>query len=374
MRGSRARPGPPAPAGARLRTGWALPAAFGVAITALVVSLAFSGAAENDALGPGSVAWALPIVTTVHHLMMILVIGSLVMAGFVLPPITGPPGTGLPVGAPSGSRPRQRNPAYRRVLRTASVAAVIWACSATSVLVLTYLNLSGGALSVDALFTGDLWTVMAGVTIGRAWLSITLIAVVVSALAFAVRAPAAAGATALLALTSVLPISLTGHAAASDDRVAALGAIALHWVGVLLWVGGVAALALIAPVLSRAEASPGDGYARPCLQRTVLQRFSTLAGVAFCLVLVSGVISAALHLGGWEAVTSRYGLLIVVKAAATAVLGLIGLTHRCWAISRVGRGPAGRTAWRLIAAEVLIMAGVIGVAVALGRTHPPEPL
>ena len=56
---------------------------------------------------------------------------------------------------------------------------------------------------------------------------------------------------------------------------------------------------------------------------------------AFFLVLASGVLNSVLRLGGWEGLLSRYGQLILIKLAATLLLGAIGLAHRSWAIAQV---------------------------------------
>ena len=98
-----------------------------------------------------------------------------------------------------------------------------------------------------------------------------------------------------------------------------------------------------------------------------------MAGVAFFLVLASGVVNSAMRLGSWEGLVTAYGQLVLLKAAGTVLLGAIGLAHRRWAIGRLGTVPADRTAWRLILAELGIMAGIIGVTGALGRTAPPVP-
>ena len=354
-----------------------VPAAVFIAAAALWASLAFSGAAaERDAMDPGAfVRWALPTALTVHHLMLAVVVGCLVFAAAILPPWdNGPDSTSGDTGGQ-----KTAHPAFNRVMTAASVASVAWALSAFAVLVLTYSNLIGQPLSGSEEFASQLVYFMTDLIVGQAWFAVTIIAFTVSTLTFAVRSLPGLTLTAVLALTPVIPISLIGHAAGSDDHYAGVGALALHWAGVLVWVGGVAALAVVSPVLARRPTGDGGGHpagrgSHRGLQRVVLERFSALAGVAFFLVLVSGVINSVLRLGSWDGLFSPYGQLILVKTAGTLILGLIGFVHRRWAISRAGTVSAGWTAWRLIIVEVLIMAGVVGVAVALSRTPPPVPL
>ncbi|WP_245873650.1 cytochrome c oxidase assembly protein [Brevibacterium ihuae] len=333
--------------------------AFTVAIAAVVASAAFSGAAtEREAMDPGGfVRWALPVALTVHHLALAVVVGCLIFAAAILPP-----------GSESAPGPSRPHPAFARVRATAAGVSLVWVGSAVIVLVLTYANLAGQPVTDSAEFASQLVYFVTDLLVGQAWAAITLIAFLVCNLTFLARTTTGLALTALLALAAIVPISLIGHAAGSDDHFAGVGALAVHWLGVLVWVGGVAALAVVAPMLSTARGTDDSSLAK-----TILSRFSALAGVAFFVVLASGVLNSVLRLGGWEGLLSRYGQLILIKLAATLLLGAIGLAHRSWAIAQLGRKSGGRTAWRLVIAEVLIMAAVIGVTGALGRTAPPVP-
>lgn len=370
---TRARPAGPAradaghPVAGRNGNGraWAwLALAFILAGAGVVAGATFSGAvAGRETLDPGVfVRWALPISVAVHHLALAVVAGCLLFAAAVLPPSRG--------RTASGGARSQQHPAFVRVLATARAVSVVWVLAAVAVLVLTYADLSGQPVSGNAAFARELGYFTTDLIVGQAWAAVVAIAFVVCNLAFLLRSPIGLGWTAALACTATIPISLVGHAAGSDDHYAGVGALVVHWAGVLLWVGGVAALAILAPVLGRGGTEAPGGHLSA---RTVLVRFSALAGVAFCLVLGSGVVNSVLRLPGWDGLSTRYGQLILIKAAATLLLGAIGLAHRRWAIGRLGAVTPGRTAWRLVAAEFSIMAGVIGVTAALGRTAPPIP-
>lgn len=337
-----------------------------VAAVALLLSALYSGAVPaRETVDPGAFTrWALPLITTVHHTMMAVAVGCLLVAALLVPPhiATSQSSQGLDQKLP--------HPVFTHVRTTAAVAAMIWGLCAVLVLLLTYSNLIGQPISGESSFTSELFGFITRVPLGRAWLVVIVCALIVSALARAVRSPAALGATTLVAFVPVVPISLIGHAASSSEPSIAFGALALHWVGVLAWVGGVFALALITPLLGRG--GDVDGALEPAAQRAVLTRFSAIAGVAFCAVLGSGVVNTVLRLDAWGDLLSEYGVLILVKTALTLGLGLIGAAHRRGAISRAGSNSAGRTAWRLILVEALIMSAIIGVATALGRTPPPE--
>ena len=141
--------------------------------------------------------------------------------------------------------------------------------------------------------------------------------------------------------------------------------------GVSAWVGGV----IMLTILSRMLAGAGG---KADITEPILRRFSALAGFAFVLVFASGVVNASIRVSSWaDLFGSAYGQLILAKAAATLVLGGVGLMHRRWVIPQLGakgRGlSARRVLWQLIAVELVIMGATSGIAVALGRSAPPQP-
>jgi putative copper resistance protein D len=136
----------------------------------------------------------------------------------------------------------------------------------------------------------------------------------------------------------------------------AVDSLAIHLVGVCLWVGGLGALVLIARRL-------GDQL------QVVVTRYSSLALWCFIAVAASGVINALLRLGSLRELASGYGLLVLGKAAALGLLGLAGLAHRTRTIRQLPDRP--RLFFRLAAVEVMVMGATIGLAVALSRSAPP---
>ena len=125
------------------------------------------------------------------------------------------------------------------------------------------------------------------------------------------------------------------------------------------WAGGLVALAAVARSL-------GGGLA------AAAGRFSVLAGWAFALLVATGVATAATRLGAWVDLLSPYGLLVLTKTAATVALGVAGWWHRRVTLTALAAG-AGGAFRRLAAGEVLLMAGTVGLAVALSRTAAPVP-
>ena len=154
----------------------------------------------------------------------------------------------------------------------------------------------------------------------------------------------------------LLTNSLTSHGAALPTAV--IG-IALDWVHVLaaaVWVGGLATLALVAPMLRRA----GDGT--PILP-DVARRFTRFALVAVLAIVVSGSIQAAIEVGSWSALVSTpYGQGVLIKIALLLGMLVIALLHQ----RRIIRLPLERGVRLEFALGVVVLA----VAAVVAGTTP----
>lgn len=326
-------------------------------LAVLWVALGSSGAtAPREVLDPGVlVRWGLPLATTVHHLAMGITWAGLVFATTVVPRSTPVTGAGQ-AGA--------EHPAFARAMTVAAAAAAVWTLAAVAIIVLSYADTIGAPVSGSAEFTGQLGYYVTRLIPGQAWAVTAVAAALTTTLAVLVRSPAAVAATALVALAAVIPLSQLGHVAGVDDHNGAVNALALHLLGAGIWTGGIIVLALLAPLLT----APATGHGSA---RTVLERFSALAGVAFVLVAVSGVINTVYRIGGWDGLDSGYGALVIAKTIATVALGVLGYLNRR-AIT-AGTPTLGRV-WRLITVEVFILCAVMALGVALARTPTPVPL
>ncbi|MHA7208499.1 cytochrome c oxidase assembly protein [Arthrobacter sp. MDT1-65] len=342
-------------------TAWLILAGV-VVLAALVVALFFSGAAAARQLGdPGALTrWGLPVAKVLNNTAAAGTIGALVFAVVMLPRQVGT----------NGRKPRDdagEHPAFSRVLLLASVSAVVWTLGALGVMVFTYSDAAGLPLSTDPAYTQGLAAFLTDFSTGRAWLVTSIVSAVLATVLFGVRSQTGLALALVLALLNLLPMALIGHSASGNDHNAAVNSIALHLVGVCLWVGGIISLAVVGGRL-------GDQTL------PVLRRFSALAGFAFLLVVGSGVVNASLRITELAQLSSQWGLLVTFKTIATLLLGGIGWMHRQWIIPQL-EAPAGtaasklsarRVLWQLIAVELVIMAAVSGVAGALGRTAPPR--
>lgn len=337
----------------------------------LAAALLFSGAAAaREVSDPGAlVRWGLPISKAVHNVSLATVIGGLIFAVAILPRSVH--------GSRSKVNSSAEHPAFTRALAVAAAAGAAWTLSAIAVLVLTYADVAGQPLSGDAEFTRALVYFMTDIETGRAWLTVTIVAAVVTTALFGVRSLSGLAITLVLTLVGMVPIALIGHSSSSSDHEGAINSLALHLVGVSAWVGGIIMLAVLSGILTGAGAG-AKVAGKSDITEPTLRRFSSLAGFAFVLVFASGVINASIRITSWnDLFGSPYGQLVLAKAVAALVLGGIGLMHRQWVIPQLNRKGAAvssrRVLWQLVAAELLIMGATSGIAVALGSSAPPQP-
>ncbi|MGP3533683.1 cytochrome c oxidase assembly protein [Microbacterium sp. RD1] len=314
-----------------------------VAVAVLVWGLAYGGGATPLVLGdPGPVVrWGLPVATLAVNLTAAGMIGSLVLALYALP---------------GESR------AFDVALDTASVSAALFTASAALTGFLTFVNTMNAAPSADAVFGQQLGRFLVEVELGRAWLLTTIAGALLTVLTFAVRAWTPTLFVAILAVAALIPMGTQGHSGEEANHTAAVTALVLHILGAAVWLGGLVLLVVIRPVLERKTLAD------------VLLRYSTLALIAFIVVAISGTVRASIGLGGWGALASPYGVLVLVKVLALLALGLLGAWYRGRLIGRIRDDDAARRFWGLVLLELAFMGIASGAAAALARTPPPASL
>jgi putative copper resistance protein D len=336
---------------ARLR-----PLALGLLVLApavAVLALALAGYGGEVALPglpeiPESTRWGLPVARAVLDASAALSIGLLAVVALAVPPRRG-------------DDPDDLGPVRQLGVRVAAGAAAVWTLAALSVLLLTYADLA----AVDPLSPGIVQQVLtfAGqFELGAAYAGTAAVAFVVASVGALATRTTTAGVLALVALIGVVPLALTGHASSSGNHDWAVDAQLFHLSGVTVWVGGLAGLAVLLKLLDKGLASS-------------VARYSTLALVSFVAVAASGVVSAAVRLDGWSQLQTPYGALLLGKVIALVALGAAGWYHRRRLIAALPTSDRPRALFgRLALAEVAVMATAIGLAVALARTSPTDPL
>ena len=217
--------------------------------------------------------------------------------------------------------------AAARAARVASWCALSWAVAALTVMVLTLSETLALSLP-ETLNVSVLTSYVTEVPQGASWLTSAALAVFTALAAREADRPIGAWAALVLALLTLLPPAVTGHAAAAGDHDLATSSLVVHIVGVALWVGGLAALWWYARTDGRYLAMAAS-------------RFSSMAVWAFAAVGLSGVVNAAVRVPEFSDLWSTgYGRLLVVKMLAFAVLGLAGWWHRKVSLSQLAAGDA----------------------------------
>ena len=330
-----------------------------VAVVAVLVAVSFSGAAAATALAdPGAaVRWGLPVVDSLTDLALAVTVGALALVIGIVPRRAAveahPERRATAAGAATAD-----GAAWPAATRLAAVAAGGWTVLAVVRVVLSYAQVSGTPVDLGA-SGAQLWLFVTQVDLGRAYAGIGLVAAVVTTLCLLVGTPTGAGWTGALVLVALWMQSGTGHASGVSHHEVATEALMLHLVGAALWIGTLAALALLAGRLGTDLSA-------------AVRRYSVVAGWCLAAVGASGVVNGFIRVNGWSDLGTRYGVLLITKAALLAVLGALGLAHRRATIPRLSAG-AGVAFARLVLVELAVMGAVSGVAVALSSSAPPLP-
>ncbi|MFI9756446.1 cytochrome c oxidase assembly protein [Streptomyces sp. NPDC051963] len=325
------------------RLPFVLAASLGVAVTVTAAAVWAGGGAAVQVPGipdAGALtAWGLPVARTVTDAAAVATIGALLLAAVLLP----------------GGR--KLGPTQLRYLTWAAAAAGLWAVASSATLVLTLSDLFAQPVGevASAAVLADFVTTDAQ---GRSYALMAAAAGVVATLCVGVGTAWWARLALLLALMGMLPPAFSGHSAAAGNHDAAVISLALHLVGVAVWVGG---LVFVLVTAARRESDAA----------TAARRFSPLAGWALIPVAASGIVNAVVRLPSVaEVFTSRYGQMVLAKAVALALLGGIGWWHRKRTLPALSDGRR-RAFVRLAAGELLLMAAAMGLAVGLSRTPAP---
>ncbi|ROS57970.1 putative copper resistance protein D [Frigoribacterium sp. PhB160] len=313
-----------------------------VAFVALLAALQFGGAADAPlVVDPGAVVrFGLPMAKMMNNIGAAVAIGTLFLTCFAL------------------SRDK---PEFDRAMDIAAGAAGFWAVASAVTTFFTFLSVANVAVTFDDQFGRTLAFFLTDTELGNAWLATTLVAAAVTVLCFAVRNIWALVGVTVLAGGGLIPIAMQGHAAGASGHDAAVTDLALHLLGAAVWLGGLVALVLLRGTLERGRIG------------VVLARYSTVAIVCFVVVAASGVGSAAIRLGDWSALTTGYGVLVLVKTLSLVALGIFGVVQRRWLVGRMSTHPTAtaRFFWWFVTAELAFMGLASGVAAALARTATP---
>ena len=237
--------------------------------------------------------------------------------------------------------------------KLAAIASLIWMLSNLSFIVLTLANILNSSVS-EVLQPNILRSFLLQVPLGQYLFTQLLLSILISIIIPRFNS-IGTGTFLLLAtlLAIVIPV-FQSHSASGGSHLMAVGSLAIHVIALALWVGGVFALAFLAPE-NRAAAVP---------------RFSVMALWAAIAVVVSGSANAYIRLNFKEAWGSSYTYLVIAKVFLTAGLIVIGYLHRknLMKLSVL----KGSKFLQLILAEIVIMVLTLVIGSRLASSQPPE--
>lgn len=336
---------------AQTRTSAVWPILLGVGLLAGATAACIAALSLADALtatglpDPGPVTnYGLPFVRAAGEIAAVVAVGSFLLAAFLVPP--------------------QRNgvldAAGYRALRTGTVASGVWTVCAAVLVPLTVSDVTGQPLT-SRMDLSAIWSVASLVDIAGAWRWTALFAAVVTVLSIPVLRWSWTPLLLAGSLVTLLPLVLTGHSSAGGSHDLGTNSLFVHLIAGALWAGGL--LALLTHALRGGEHA--DLAAR---------RFSVVALWCFVAMAVSGVVNALVRVRLDDLFHTNYGWLLVGKATALVVLGVLGWQQRRRGVAALGADSKARGALiRLALIEAGVFGVTFGIAVALGRTPPPPP-
>ena len=273
--------------------------------------------------------------------------------------------------------------AFERALcRLILVACVVGIGSSAAAIVLQAAVAAGSSFwdALDPSAISEIASTRTGTALAArlgAWLALTA-AVVLARRGWTERAGAPLIALAGIAgLALVVTPGLGGHAGVASPVLIAVLANSVHVAAMSVWIGGIAVLLLAVVAATRAVRS-GD---RARLLYDVVTRFSQVALIAACVVIVSGLVQTLIDVGSFaDLLHTAFGRAILIKVVIVLVLLAIGAANRKWFIPRLaeakrrceGPGTAGASLRTALRAEIALMAIVLGVSAAL-VSYSPAP-
>jgi putative copper export protein/methionine-rich copper-binding protein CopC len=313
-------------------------------------------AEQYEAEEPPSDMLSQQIVRFASSLALVVAIGTIAFALFVLPSVALD-GDGVPLSYQDTVDGRLRSLGtlagwsllFLAVVRLVSQAAV----------------LSG---SMQSLRLGDLGDLITSSTFGRGWLLQVLASIF---LVVALRArPSVRWRLALAAAVAMaVSAAMLGHAAAvTDVQALAIGVDAAHALAAGGWAGGI----LVLTVSALPEMARVPGERRLILARNLLRAFSPLALVCAAILVVTGATSAWLQLRDIGLVlNSPYGLALIRKVVIVLMIAALGAWH--WRVVQPSLGTE-RSMARLrlsVAIDAALVVLVLVLTTMLTGTAPP---
>lgn len=238
-----------------------------------------------------------------------------------------------------------------RIKNLTLLATIAWTVSSAGGAIIEVANLLGGSF-LNAFDSSTIFTFMLSTSIGRDFAFQIIIGIGTWALIARSRKVGAIYFALALTMLALLVPLFQSHASSAGNHGLAIGSLIFHVGAVSLWVGGIIGLLVISP-LERAAS---------------ISRFSALALWAAIIVGISGIANAWTRLNFWAGWQSRYGLLVIIKAALFLILVAIGAKHRRHIAAKI---EGSQQVFRLLANESVVMIAAVAIGGWLSTTLPP---
>jgi copper resistance protein D len=291
-------------------------------------------------------------VSAMSYIALTLLIGQLVAAGFL-----------LPQGQAAALR--------ASLLLWTRASLLVFLCAALLALLIQGAKLQRGFPS-----TGILWRYLTMTQSGKIWFAREVYGVALLLGIWLLTKNCSVNLirlVAVLALPLVAARSLTSHAVAvRDDTTVAVIADATHLIATALWAGGLLALWRIF-YLDRQNCLSTELIVK------MVNRFSRLAQVSFCLLLVTGVYQSWIQVGSLNIlISTNYGNVLLLKVALFLVMlayGALNFLSTKPQLNRLAntndaRLHVSRRALRRIGAESLLGLSILSVTGLLTALPP----
>jgi putative copper resistance protein D len=179
----------------------------------------------------------------------------------------------------------------------------------------------------------------------------------------------------LVASGLVGAIAWTGHAGSTlgELGILHLAADVVHLFGASAWLGGLVGLSVLFAVGRRRSALEWGP-----LQLEAIRRFSVIGMISVAALIVSGSVNAWILVGSFRALlVTDYGLLLLLKIAAFAIMIAFAAMNRFWVTPRLALAEKNDAAPAPLSAltrntliEVALGLSIFAMVGVLGTLHP----
>jgi putative copper resistance protein D len=274
----------------------------------------------------------------------------------------------FPIYAPMPGEAGRR--VARAMARPVRLLAILSLLTAALVLGAAAANMTGRLdVLIDPVTLGDIvsgtgfgrtWglrLILGGLTVWRAW-----------------RARSDDRLLMIMAALFLISIAYSGHSRMQEGALglAHLFADALHLMAAGAWIGGLLALLLLIPALTR------KGQAAAAAR--VLHQFSGMGYFAVAVLVATGLFKSWLLVVNRQGLTSTpYGWTLMVKILLFSGMGGLALANRFWITPALEARPADPDLWlrrlqRQVATELALGLMVLAAVGLMGALEPPVSL